>query len=560
MSDLCSELENINIATNYFNFIKEIFDDYIKYISNYRLVTLEYIKKLGLFQEKYSSKLLKKDINNIKYQNLNTGHIYVITSPIPKIINKQIENLNLFILGIESQINNYESIIKEKDILFSKFSMIFNDARKDLLVKYREIDDLRDIFKKNMENTEDIVKKYVNKKNQISYEQIKNTIKSTKKIEKEYKNKINTVKTYESNFGSTYQSSKENIKELISGISNQMKNIITDFLVLLKNKCKMESSEIDIYLPELNDLNEIKTLEEIIENSFSSKNKLSYVKPYKYKLKIFQNIDNKNNEILNSILNLEDGFEEMPTIKDMAILNIFKTMKENFELIEDNNIDLKSEELKMKCLVLTEKMLSLEEKKSNNKNEPTDEDINELNKLLDIHSNRVVFLQKLSEYRIKGKFEFSQKTFDIFSKLFNTIIDTTERDNDFHSIKNAIILSQTYYVKIDGKKKFLQKCIHNNQIFKSKKFWEEFLQYSISKEIVACINNDTKTGNLINENKKESEDKKSNIAFSQILPYADNMREFGLDKETIQEIILPIVNQYKINQESIEVIKSIFNK
>jgi hypothetical protein len=36
------------------------------------------------------------------------------------------------------------------------------------------------------------------------------------------------------------------------------------------------------------------------------------------------------------------------------------------------------------------------------------------------------------------------------------------------------------------------------------------------------------------------------------------MREFGLDKETIQEIISPIINQYKINPESIEVIKSLF--
>ena len=92
--------------------------------------------------------------------------------------------------------------------------------------------------------------------------------------------------------------------------------------------------------------------------------------------------------------------------------------------------------------------------------------------MLDIHHNRVVFLQKLSEYRNKGKFELTQKTFDIFSKLFNTIIKTIERDNDFHSVKNAIILSQTYYLKTDEEsgKKYLQKIFQNNEIFKSKKF------------------------------------------------------------------------------------------
>jgi DNA-binding transcriptional regulator YhcF (GntR family) len=463
--------------------------------------------------------------------------------------------------GIESQINNYDSIIKEKDILFNKFQFMFDEARKDLLTKYREIDNLKDNFMKNMGNTEDTVKRYLNKKDQITFEQIKNSIKITKKIEKEYKKSINTAKSYEDNFCSMYENSIVNIKKLTSETSGKMKDIIIDFLILLKNNFKMQLSEIDIYLPELNELNEVKTLENLIESSFSSKNKLGNVKPYKYKLKIFQNINNKNNEILNnnSILNLEDGFEEMPTIKDEIILFIFKTMKENFELIEDNNINLKTEEEKMKCLILTEKILSLEEKKSNKNNEPTKKDIDELNSLLDIHSNRVVFLQKLSEYRIKGKFELTKKTFDIFTKLFNTIINTTERDNDFHSIKNAIILSQTYYIKTDNNNKlYLQKNIENNKIFKSKSFWEEFLQYSISKEIVVSINNDTKNGTLLTENKKDSDDKKSNIAFSQILPYADNMREFGLDKETIQEIIYPIINQYKINPESIEVIKSLF--
>lgn len=562
MNYLCSELENINISINYFNFIKEVFDDYIKYINNYRIITCEYIKKISQFQEKYSPKLLKLDINNnIKYQNINTNHIYKLTLPITKIIDKQIENLNLFMFGIESQINNYDSIIKEKDILFNKFQFMFDEARKDLLTKYREIDNLKDNFMKNMGNTEDTVKRYLNKKDQITFEQIKNSIKITKKIEKEYKKSINTAKSYEDNFCSMYENSIVNIKKLTSETSGKMKDIIIDFLILLKNNFKMQLSEIDIYLPELNELNEVKTLENLIESSFSSKNKLGNVKPYKYKLKIFQNINNKNNEILNnnSILNLEDGFEEMPTIKDEIILFIFKTMKENFELIEDNNINLKTEEEKMKCLILTEKILSLEEKKSNKNNEPTKKDIDELNSLLDIHSNRVVFLQKLSEYRIKGKFELTQKTFDIFTKLFNTIINTTERDNDFHSIKNAIILSQTYYIKTDNNNKlYLQKNIENNKIFKSKSFWEEFLQYSISKEIVVSINNDTKNGTLLKENKKDSDDKKSNIAFSQILPYADNMREFGLDKETIQEIIYPIINQYKINPESIEVIKSLF--
>ena len=561
---LCSELENMNTSINYFDFIKEVFENYIKYISNYRNITNEYLTKLCQFQDKYGHMLIGRDKDISKYKNINTSHIYSITSPIPKIMAKQIENLNLLMSGIDSQIEKYYSIIKEKDILSTKFQLMFEESKKDLLKKYREIDKLRDNFMSSMENTENLIKKYINRKdNSISLNEMKNSITSSKKIEKEYKNLINSTGCYEETFDALYSSSIENIKKLTSETANQMKEIIIDFIILLKNNMKMQSSEIDIYLPELNEIDEIKALEEIIEKTYKNNNKLVHAKPEKYNLKIFKkNEDNEDVLNTNPILNLEDGFQEMTIIKDMNILTAFKTMKENFELIEDFNMNLKIEEEKLKCLQLTEKILELEKQNNNNKNiRPTNEDIETLNSMLDIHHNRVVFLQKLSEYRTKGNFEIKKETFDILSKLFKTIIKTVERDNDLHSVKNAIILSQTYYTKTDEKdgKKFLQKSIQDNEIFKSKKFWEEFLEFSINKEIVACVNNDVKTGNILKENRKEAEDKMSNIAFSQILPYADNMIEFGLDKDTIMEVVSPKMKQFKMSDELIASITSIVN-
>ena len=250
----------------------------------------------------------------------------------------------------------------------------------------------------------------------------------------------------------------------------------------------------------------------------------------------------------------------MNVIKDENILSTFKTKKQNFELVEDNKMDLSIEEEKMKVQQLTDKVLSLENKKSSkNNNQPTKEDVDKLNSLLDIHHNRVVFLQKLSEYRNKGKFEIKKQTFEILSRLFNTIINIIERDNDFHSIKNAIILSQTYYIKTDDKdgKRYLQKDIQDNKIFKSKKFWEEFLDYNINKEIATCPRFDYTSGNVMKENKKESDDKISNIAFSQILPYTDNMIEFGLDKKIIREVVFPKMTIYKMSDELINSIKAV---
>ena len=568
---LCSELENINTSINYFCFIKEVFDDYMQCINNYKVITNDYLKKLMMLQDKFKYKLTGKEKDNTKYKNVNTNHIFSLTSPISKIIDKQIENLQMFIDGINGQIENNNKVIKEKEILSNKFQLMFEEARKDLLKKYREIDKLRDIYKMNMANTEDMINKYYNKKdnnNTITKDQMKNMISSTKKIEKDYKNLINSTKLYEETFDSLYLSSLENFKKLSSETSNQMKDSIIDFIVLFKNNVKMQLSEIDMYLPELSDLDEVKVIENIIISSYRKNNKLIHVKPEKYKLKIFQ----KKNEVeegkeaeenlnTNLMLNLEDGFEEMLLIKDEALIKTIKMMRENFELFEDNNLNLEIEEEKIKCLQLTQKIFNLENPKSQN-NFPTEDEIDQLDKLLDKHHNRVVFLQQLSEFRNKGKFEISQKTFDIFDKLFNTMINTVQRDNDFHSVKNAIIISQTYYIKgeKENDKIYLQKRIQNNEIFKSQKFWEEFLEFSINKEIVNCVSNDVKSGNILKENRRETEDKMSNIAFSQIVPYTDNMKEFGLDKEIIKQVVFPRMEKYKMSDELIESIKGIIDK
>ena len=54
---------------------------------------------------------------------------------------------------------------------------------------------------------------------------------------------------------------------------------------------------------------------------------------------------------------------------------------------------------------------------------------------------------------------------------------------------------------------------------------------------------------LFDTNNKESVDKLSNICFSQILPYANNMKEFYMDERLILKIIDEFVEKYKIQKE-----------
>ena len=126
---------NINISIDYFIFIKGVFADYLQNIINYKIIANEYIKKLELFQEKFSPKLSGVDKDNIKNKIMNISHIFSLTSPLIKIIQKQIENLKIFMEGIDLQKENINKLIKEKEILSNKFQIMFEESRKDLLKK-----------------------------------------------------------------------------------------------------------------------------------------------------------------------------------------------------------------------------------------------------------------------------------------------------------------------------------------------------------------------------------------------------------------------------------------
>ena len=66
----------------------------------------------------------------------------------------------------------------------------------------------------------------------------------------------------------------------------------------------------------------------------------------------------------------------------------------------------------------------------------------------------------------------------------------------------------------------------------------------INKEIMKTMKRDSKT----KENKKNSDNKLSNVVFSQVLTLIDNMFEFDIESNIIQEILEPKINYYKLNE------------
>jgi hypothetical protein len=192
----------------------------------------------------------------------------------------------------------------------------------------------------------------------------------------------------------------------------------------------------------------------------------------------------------------------------------------------------------------------------NSINKVSDEEINQLKNLLKDHSNRVIFLHKLNDYRSLCLYELQDEYYKLFGDIFNYIIDVSVKENDYHCVEMVIILSKTYYILMDKKNKiYIQNLILNNECFKSKNFWEELLVYSISKEVVQSVKRDK----IPREDENKVKTKNDNIIFSQLLSIIDNMFDFGVDGNLVKEIIEPKIQFYKVDDKLSKTINDVMN-
>ena len=588
MNSLYPGEENIIICDNYSIFLKQISEDFIKYITNYKIATSDYLKKIELNQEKYSPKLLE---GNDQLKNININHIISLTSIIPKVIEQQIINIEYFVKGIDSKFEKFEKQLKDKNIEFLVCQNDFKEVKNELVKKYKEIEKIKSNYMSNITLAEENIHKYYMKKNikkksnnsklnltqidpsELSIdsleEQVNSIIQKTKKIEEEYKMSINTVKTFEINYIETLEKSKEKGRSILCNISNSLKDLISECIIFLRNSFKIPLSEIDIYLNEIVNLDEFSRFNREILLSYKNEIHLKPINTEKYNIKFFKGKNyglNKNNSInlnnknqTNSII--EEDLQEMDFLQEEEIFKTIKKMMENFDLLEKNGFNLEIEEEKLRCKYLTLKILSFAPTNklySSQIPKITDEEAEEIEKKLEKKQNRVIFIQKLSQFRTRGIFDIPEREYNILCRLFNKIAKTVESDEDYDSAVNIIILSQTYYFTKNNNKVYLQNAIMNNEFFKTKKFWETFVNYSIDKEIALSKQTDEKNG-INTENNKENEEKYSNIVFAQLIPITNNMIEFGLDVNIVEEIILPIIKQYKISPEFSEVVMTTIN-
>ena len=142
MSIKCSEVVNYNISTGYYRLVMEMFEEEIKYIREYKSLVNDYFKKSLNLQVNLGSKLGKLPDNFANATWLDSSQILKLAQQIPKIIQKQIENLKIFMDEIEKPLNLLDNFFKNKSSEMKKLQQKYDDINNDLVIdeyKYQKL-------------------------------------------------------------------------------------------------------------------------------------------------------------------------------------------------------------------------------------------------------------------------------------------------------------------------------------------------------------------------------------------------------------------------------------
>ena len=569
------QIENFSLTLDYYNILKAVGGNILNYIKNYKLSSLQYSKKLVELSKDYKNKN-DKISSEIKEKNLDLLKPFSFVNSIPHIIEAYNEKLLLLTEEIDKEIKVYESLNPE--LIVPTCVAGFKGLKEKLIQKEKELNNAKNNFFDEMSNTEDIIYKFYssnsknnkNEKNQkeiITEETMNNKIISAKQLEEKYKKGIEDGKKAENEFVNISKFYSESVKKMIDEMFEKLKHFILNFLISIKNNFKIPQTGIDNTLPELEKLGSSLKLEKIVEKYYHDDSKyksLFYTEDYI--LKDFK--ENQNNNIKTEdqkISIIEDGYDNLIFIRDENLLLTVKKIKNNFELVNINKLDIKIEEEKMEMKKLMEKLFTnfLKEKNYDKINPNiiniTNEEIKTIEVLLEKHQNLAIFIQQLNQFRTTGRYVMNKKIYDLLGKLLNLALNKTQKENDYFSAKNIIILSQTYYYRNENKKDYLQNTIYNHELLRSPKFWEDLFMFEMSKEIQRVTKIDLKNNmdpHIVFDS-ASSKAKVSNLAYGHIMTLSNNMLDFGLSPKLIYQVMEPKIKYYNLSSELVEIIKSV---
>ena len=578
-----AETENFSNTIAFCNIIKQISEEYCEKISKFKECILNFYEKLSKID--FSLILSRESLNFVNNQKLSS--IYEIINKMPNIINEQVNGLNKILINLETSINSFEDLIKKQTILI-------NDAKK----QYNEI---KQFYETNEQKNIELMASISDAENEIVnyYRQKKLDANNCQKIGKTMEEKIKNAKIKEKeylkftkggeNFNIVLHNNINNLikqmKEIIKTIFEKFEECNHDYLLSTKNFYLQTLKKIEI------EINKGESIPVIVDTHTKlNKIETKEIPSDKYKIKIINNKNSNLNTIYTTKGTLKNnkktlsrhnsnrrfsinGLTEIPDnkktlknsksevrmsgltftkLKKTDILEVVKKLYANFIMIDIGDYNIQAEEQKIVIKQFTDKLLSLDENHCINKNIVlSQDDKNYFFNIIDKPEASIIFLNRLNKIRSFGKFELDKTEYDDIIKIFSLILNKIQVNKDISSFKFCIILSQTFYCMNDGKKIYLQAGLKKHTIFKSEEMWVKLINYLLddAKEKFQKLNK-------IEFKEKDKNERYKDIALGQLLPFVNDMMEFGFNLTKAEKICNKIMDEYNLDKDSRDVIIS----
>ena len=533
---------------------KDTFNFNISQLKNDKKLLKLYFQNIQLFMNAIEdhNKLLKKIIMEIdKYSPMD--HIFNYMKKFEIIIKLHFSYLNNFLEKSRNIIEHLKTSIDSNISIISQFLTDIQETSENIKLK-------SDFFNKQnqfiltsfsqLENS--VVEGYykIDKKNNLNTEQL---INDCHKYENDFSVLSNGINSMINGYKDKYNLNMQKIKTNMIELSEKAKTDIINIIEIFKN----EFNNISISSNE-----EIQNLQNFDINNKELEPKLSkylnyhieedelkdLLHPKKYKINLIDMVNKGNHKI--------KGTNIQPTKQDLYnIVELFYSY--DFNMIDKTQYDMNIEKNKIEIIKKTEKLLGMDLIK-NIKTDieifPEDEINNFIEFLFSKEDYLLEFLLCLNFFRTLGNLEFSEEQFNIIKIVFCRASDYLSEHKNKNLYYHLIILSQTYYKLNNGKKYFLQEEIKNKEFFLNNEFWIEFIEEMINKELIKFENqmqNSTKS-------EEEKSKRKEEVISAYILSLFPSFNKFNLKKESIDSILLAIVDKYNLTEEKREYLFKLF--
>lgn len=579
-----TELKNLQKSKNYFDKTEKAVKIYKEFQEKYCEITNDYAHKLQTFIGRFSTSCTNESPDKDTFL---IAKILKMTD----IVSCQVSELLRMTKQMSLDTKNLEEELATQKIILSKASSEnVIDATKDLEITSVELQKAKEDFFSCASKAEDSIINYQMAIKSIKAKNKDLTMKDIKEMDKvrqlyaEKENLLHLMEQKENIYRAKVKKANENLKAFVERVepginisvlaswtmAKKLKDTILSYYYIFREVCTVLSGNLSTFLPIID--NKKGFVEEtIFEDCFKEKILNSFIKTSSkkkfhsepYHIKILSNLKalkeqqgltvnqepTENEDKSKGIIKRQKTLSQKLSLED--IHETVKQLYQHLRNLSKSDYDLEKEEKTLSTIKICKQILTNVEVKDNKEKE-----INELKKLFEDSKYRVLFLQRLNEMRVKGIFKIPNKNFEIIGILLNLILDNVLTDADLYSSKNVIILSQTFYIQDNEKspKTYLISRIVNHPIYKNKKFWEDFIEYSIQMEF-GSLKVDGSSASV-----DESMSHTNNIVFSQLIPITDNMIEFGVGKEMVKEIIDPFIEKYSISKPYEEMIYEIMNK